>query len=141
MSCCVENEVGLIFFKDLIDPEIITHRSDKRCKIELAAVFHDKLLLYLIGAVLVNINYDDLFRLILCDLAHKLRTDASAAAGNKAGLSPDEVLYVLVVEFYRLSSEKVLDLDVVYLVYHQLVLVVEDHIADERYYLYGDSCL
>ena len=126
----MENYLRLVLFKYLIYTVIITNRSNKCNEIEVAAVFHDKLLLYLIGIVFVYINDYYLLWVIFSDLTHKLGTDASAAACYHTYLAVDEVLDILVVEFDRIASEKLFYLYIVYLS-EQCCRIIKDKSTDK----------
>ena len=106
----MENNIRFVALIDLVHAEVITYRSNKCDKIQTVAVFLNKLLLYLISIVLIDINDYHLFRLILGDLPNKLRADRSASACYHAYLVMNKFLDVLIVEFNRVTPKKLLSL-------------------------------
>ena len=141
MCSRMENNIRLICFKDLIHTEIITYRCNKSNEIKLIAIFHFQLLLDLISIVLIYINDYNSLRRIFCYLTNKLRTYTSASACYHADLSTNEVSDICIVEFYRITTEKIFNSDVSYLINDSLVLIIKNKISDKWNYLYRNFCI
>ena len=111
---CMVDDIRPVFAENPVDPLHIPDRSDQNHKIQLR-VCTLQLLLDVIGAVLIDINDDQLSRAMSRDLTAQLRSDGAASSGDTDHLS----LYIaddrINIDLHRISSEKVLHLNIVQL--------------------------
>ena len=99
----VEHHVGLVFFEDSVHALVIAHACNERHQVQGAAVFHHHFLLDFVGIVLVNIDNDQLFGGVFCNLSYKFAADRATATRNHADLALDKVADILVVELDRFT--------------------------------------
>ena len=109
----VVDDVGLVFLEHAEDPAAVPDRTDEHHEIEVRVLFL-QFELHGVGVVLVYVEYDELLRRVVGDLAAELAADRSAAARDEDGLAGDEPEDLLHVGDYRLAAEQVLDLDVLH---------------------------
>ena len=111
---CMVDDIRPVFAENPVDPLHIPDRSNQNHKIKLR-VFTLQLLLDVIGAVLIDINDDQLSRAMSRDLTAQLRSDGAASAGDTDHLS----LYIaddrINIDLHRISSEEILHLNIVQL--------------------------
>ena len=127
-------DLRLVPAHDLIHPVIVPDRGNQRYKIQTVPILHFQLLLNIIGIIFVNIHNDNLPGLIPCNLAHQLRADGPAAAGNHTDLSADECPDILIVELNGLPSQQILHPDVMDLA--QQAAFLKDQLADKGHNLH-----
>ena len=74
MRRCVIYNVGLVLFKDLIDPAAVAHRTDEDFQLQIR-LFVSQLQLNGVSIVFVNIKDDKLLRLMGRNLTAQLTAD------------------------------------------------------------------
>ena len=141
----MEHHVGLVFFEDSVHALVVAHACNERHQVQRIAVFHHHFLLDFVGIVFVDVDYDQLLGVVLCNLAHQFRANRAAATCHQANLPFDEPANVLVVERDRFSPQKVFDLDVANDARKAHPLLGVKGIAqgrtDERQHLHGEPRL
>lgn len=90
-------------FEDILDSLRVTHRRDEHDEVQLR-IFPDQLLLDLISVVLIDIDNDQLFRLMTGDLPAQLTSDGPATAGDQYDLILHIVQDFFRIDLYRISA-------------------------------------
>ena len=103
MGCRMVDNVRTISAEDILDTLGITDRSDQHYQIQ-CRIFTDQLLLDRIGVVLIDIDDDQLFRLMSCNLSAQLASDGPAATSNQYDLIPHIVQDFFCINLYGISS-------------------------------------
>ena len=111
MCGCMEDHVRLVLLHHTADAVRVPAGADEGHEVQLR-VLHEELLLDAVSIVLVNVEDDELLRLVACDLTAELRADRSATAGDEDGLSLDHAEDFFVVDLDRFTAEEVEDVDV-----------------------------
>ena len=107
----MEDHVRLVLLHHAADTVRVPAGADERHEVQLR-MLHDKFLLDTVSIVLVDVEDDELLRLVTCDLAAELGADGSATAGDEDGLPLDHAEDFFVVDLDRFTTEKVEDVDV-----------------------------
>ena len=107
----VENHIGMERLKNFIHAEVVANACNKRHEIQAFAILHRKLLLDFVGIIFVDIDNDNLLRIVLRNLAHEFRAYASSRTRNQNCLAGQILLYLLEGYLDLLASEKVFDSD------------------------------
>ncbi|CDA99966.1 unknown [Firmicutes bacterium CAG:65] len=81
MGCRMVDDVRTISAEDILDAFRIADRGDQHYQIQ-CRILTDQLLLDRIGIVLIDIDDDQLFRLMTGDLPAQLAADGPAATGD-----------------------------------------------------------
>ena len=71
MCCSMEYDIRFILLHYRIDPVCISYRTDESNQIKFIFIFTEKFLLDLISIVLINIEYNELLRIVRSDLTAK----------------------------------------------------------------------
>ena len=103
MGCCMVDDVRTISAEDILDAFRIAYRSDQHYQIQ-RRILTDQLLLDRIGVVLIDIDDDQLFRLMTGDLPAQLASDGSATTGDQYDLILHIVQDFFRIDLYRISS-------------------------------------
>ena len=103
----VINDLRPVFLKHLEHPPAVPHRSDQHRQLQLR-IFFLQLQLNRIGAVFIYVEDDQAFRPVGRNLAAKLRSDGSAAAGHQNGFPGNEFENLLQVRADRVAAQQVL---------------------------------
>ena len=111
MCGCMEDHVRLVLLHHAADTVRVPAGADEGHEVQLR-VLHEELLLDAVRIVLVNVEDDELLRLVACDLTAELRADRSATAGDEDGLPLDHAEDFFVVDLDRFTAEEVEDVDV-----------------------------
>ena len=119
----VIDDLWAIFLKDLEHAAAVADRADQRDQIQIGMCFF-QLILDVIGIVLIDIEDDKLFGIVIGDLPAEFRADGAAAAGDQDDLAADEVEDLLHLRLDGLTPQQVLDRD-------GLQLVDSDFAADQ----------
>lgn len=107
----MEDHVRLILLHHAADSVRVPARSDERHEVQLR-VLHEELLLDAVRVVLVDVEDDELLRLVTRDLTAELGADRSATAGDEDSLSLDHAEDFFVVDLDWFTTEEVEDVDV-----------------------------
>lgn len=107
----MENHVRLILLHHAADAVRVPAGADEGHEVQLR-VLHEELLLDAVRIVLVNVEDDELLRLVACDLTAELGADGSATASDEDGLPLDHAEDFFVVDLDRFTAEEVEDVDV-----------------------------
>ena len=107
----MEDHVRLILLHHTADTVGVPAGADEGHEVQLR-VLHDELLLDAVRVVLIDVEDDELLRLVACDLTAELRADRSATAGDEDGLPLDHTEDFFVVDLDRFTTEEVEDVDV-----------------------------
>ena len=107
----MEDHVRLILLHHAADTVRVPAGADQGHEVQLR-VLHEELLLDAVRVVLVDVEDDELLRLVARDLAAELRADRSATAGDEDGLPLDHAEDFFVVDLDRFPTEEVEDVDV-----------------------------
>ena len=111
MCSRMEDHVRLVLLHHTADTVGVPAGADEGHEVQLR-VLHEELLLDAVSIVLVNVEDDELLRLVACDLTAELRADRSATAGDEDGLPLDHTEDFFVVDLDRFTTEEVEDVDV-----------------------------
>ena len=111
MCGCMEDHVRFILLHHTADTVRVPAGADQGHEVQLR-VLHEELLLDAVGIVLVDVEDNELLRLVTCDLAAELGADGSATAGDEDGLPLDHAEDFFVVDLDRFTTEEVEDVDV-----------------------------
>ncbi len=111
MCGCMEDHVRLILLHHTADTVRVSAGADEGHEVQLR-VLHEELLLDAVRVVLIDVEDDELLRLVACDLTAELGSDGSATAGDEDGLSLDHTEDFFVVDLDRFTTEEVEDVDV-----------------------------
>ena len=131
VRCCMVHDLRPVRFEDILDPLLVPHRSDQYFQIKVRIVLL-QLQLYLIGIVLIDIDDDQLLRVMQGDLPADLASDGAAPAGHKDDLAADVSVDLFHMQVHRLPSQQVFDTDVPE---HGDVDLLVDHLVDARQHL------
>lgn len=107
----MEDHVRLILLHHTADTVRVSAGADEGHEVQLR-VLHDELLLDAVRVVLIDVEDNELLRLVACDLTAELGADRSATAGDEDGLPLDHAEDFFVVDFDRLTTEEIEDVDV-----------------------------
>ena len=107
----VEDHVRFVLLHHTADTVGVSAGADEGHEVQLR-VLHDELLLDAVRVILVDVEDDELLRLVACDLTAELGSDGSATAGDEDGLPLDHTEDFFVVDLDRFATEKVEDVDV-----------------------------
>ena len=107
----MEDHVRLVLLHHAADAVRVPTGADEGHEVQLR-VLHDELLLDAVCVVLIDVEDDELLRLVACDLTAELRADRSATAGDEDGLPLDHAEDFFVVDLDRFTTEEVEDVDV-----------------------------
>ena len=110
MGCGVIDDLRAVFLEDLEHPSAVADRTDEGHQVQLGMRFF-QLILDVIGVVLVDIENDELFGVVIGDLPTELRADGTAAARDQDDLAADEVKDLLHLRLDGLAPQQVLDRD------------------------------
>ena len=121
----VIDDLGMILLKDLEDTPAVADGADQDHKVQVRILFA-QFQLDGVGVVFVDIEDDELLRVMARDLAAELRADAPATAGDEDDLSVNKVEYLAQIRRNGFAAQKVLDGDVPEfrdrdLIVHQLI--------------------
>ena len=111
MCSRMEDHVRLILLHHTADTVRVPAGADEGHEVQLR-VLHDELLLDAVRVVLIDVEDDELLRLVACDLTAEFRADRSATAGDEDGLPLDHTEDFFVVDLDRFTTEEVEDVDV-----------------------------
>ena len=111
VSRCMENHVRLILLHHAADTVRVPAGADEGHEVQLR-VLHEELLLDAVRVILIDVEDDELLRLVACDLTAELRADRSATAGDEDGLPLDHAEDFFVVDLDRFTAEEVEYVDV-----------------------------
>ena len=103
MGCRMVDDVRTISAEDILDSLRITYRSDQHHQIQ-CRILADQFLLDFIGIILINIYYDQLFRLVSGNLPAQLASDGPAATGDQYDLILHIVQDFFRIDLYRISA-------------------------------------
>ena len=125
MGSGVVDNLGMVLLKDLEDTAAVADGADQGHKVQVRILF-PQFQLDGVGVVFIDIEDDELLRMMTGHLAAELRADASPTACDEDNLAVDEVINFMKVRGNGLASQKVLDGDVPEfrdrdLVIHQLI--------------------
>ena len=107
----VINNLGMVLLKDLEHAAAVADGTDQGYEVEVRILLA-QLQLDGVGVVFVDIENDQLLRVMSGHLAAELRADGPAAAGDEDDLAVDEVIDLVKVGGDGLAPQKVLDGDV-----------------------------
>ncbi len=111
MCGCMEDHVRLILLHHTADTVGVPAGADEGHEVQLR-VLHEEFLLDAVRVVLIDVEDDELLRLVACDLTAELRADRSTTAGDEDGLPLDHTEDFFVVDLDRFTTEEVEDIDV-----------------------------
>ena len=111
----VEHHIRAVEIKERIEPIGIPNRAYLDVERQSVAKGALKLLLYIVGIVLVNIEDNEPFRGEPSDLTADLASDRASAAGDEHRFVRIVALYEGVVYLYAVAEEQVLYSDIVHL--------------------------
>ena len=74
MRGCMKDHVRLVLLHHTADTVRVPAGADEGHEVQLR-VLHEELLLDAVGVVLIDVEDDELLRLVACDLAAELRAD------------------------------------------------------------------
>ena len=111
MCSRMEDHVRLVLLHHTADTVGIPAGADEGHEVQLR-VLHDELLLDAVRVVLIDVEDDELLRLVACDLTTELRADGAATAGDEDVLPLDHAEDFFVVDLDRFTTEEVEDVDV-----------------------------
>ena len=97
MGRCMVDDVRTISAEDILDAFRIADRSDQHYQIQ-CRIFTDQFLLDRIGVVLIDIDDDQLLRLMTGDLPAEFTSDGSTTTGDQYDL----ILHI-VQDFFRIN--------------------------------------
>ena len=109
---CMEYDFWMVSFENLVHTEIVSDTCDEGHKVQRTSIFHDQFLLDIVGVVFVDIDNDNLFRIVLCYLSNKFTSDATATTGHHANFLFDICTNVLVVELDGVTTKQVFNFNV-----------------------------
>ena len=104
----VIDDLGMVLFKDLEDTPAVADGADQDHEVQIRILF-PQLQLDGIGVVFVDIEDDELLRVVPGDLAAELRADAPPAAGDEDDLAVNKIEYLTQIRRNRLAPQEVLD--------------------------------
>jgi len=107
----VIDDLGMVLLKNLEHAAAVADGADEGHEVEIRILL-SQLQLDGVGVVFVDIENDQLLRVVPRDLAAELRTDAPAAARDEDDLAVDEVIDLVKIGGDGLAAQKVLDGDV-----------------------------
>ena len=111
MCSRMEDHVRLVLLHHTADTVGVPAGADEGHEVQLW-VLHEELLLDAVRVVLIDVEDDELLRLVACDLTAELRADRSATAGDEDGLPLDHAEDFFVVDLDRFTTEEVEDVDI-----------------------------
>ena len=124
-------DIRMVCLENILDALLITHRCDQRLQIEFRIILL-QFKLYIISIVFIDINNDQLFRIMKRHLTADLASDGTASAGHNDHFAGDVISDLLHMKIHRLSSKEILD---TYIPQHRDVDLLIDHLVDARQYL------
>lgn len=107
----MEDHVRLVLLHHAADTVGVPAGADEGHEVQLR-VLHEELLLDAVRVILVDVEDNELLRLVACDLTAKLGADGSATAGDEDGLPLDHAEDFFVVDLDRFTTEEVEDVDI-----------------------------
>ena len=121
----VIDDLGMILFKNLEDAAAVADGADEGHEVQIRILL-SQFQLDGIRVVLIDIEDNELLRVVASDLAAELRADTSPTAGDEDDLAVDELEYLAQIRRDGFAPQKVLDGDVSEfrdrnLVIHQLI--------------------
>ena len=105
----MKDKLGMISFKDVIHPPVVPDGSDEHQKVQIRMLF-DQLVLNIIGIVFIDIQNDQLFRMMEGQLTADLASDGAAPAGDQDHLALDIIHDLLHLQLHRIPAQQILDL-------------------------------
>ena len=108
---CMEDHIRLILLHHTADTVRVSAGADERHEVQLR-VLHEELLLDAVSIVLIDVEDDELLRLVACDLTAELGADRSATTGDEDRLPLDHAEDFFIVDLDRFTTEEVEDVDV-----------------------------
>ncbi len=81
------DDIWAVSAEDILDTLCITYRGNQYYQIQ-CRILADQFLLDFIGIILINVYYDQLFRLMSGNLPAQLAADGPAATGDQYDLIP-----------------------------------------------------
>ena len=109
----VVDDLRVVVLKEFKHPPAVADRPDQDLQIEIR-IFLAQFKLDLISVVFVDIKNDELSGVVGCDLAAELTADGSAATGDEDSFSIYKGKDLFHVRLHRLTSQKILDRDVLH---------------------------
>ena len=113
MGRSVIDDLRPVFGKHLEHAAAVADGSDKRHEVQVR-IRVAELVLDVIGVVFIDVEDDELLRVMRRDLAAELRADASAAAGDEDGFPAYEVIDLFHLGTDLVPAEKVLDRNILH---------------------------
>jgi len=107
----VVDNLGMVLLKDLEDTAAVADGADQGHKVQVRILF-PQFQLDGVGVVFIDIEDDELLRMMTGHLAAEFRADASPTACDEDNLAVDEVINFMKVRGDGLTSQKVLDGDI-----------------------------
>ena len=108
----VDDNLRMVFPENPLQRLHVGDGANFNPQIQPVAIEDFQLLLHIVGAILVNIEDDDLPRLHLCQLPAQLRADGPAAAGDENHLATVIRLCFFIHDHPRLAEQKLLNVEV-----------------------------
>ena len=105
----VEHHVGLVGIEQQLQPPGIPDGADLCAEGQIPAVLVQQLLLDVVGVVLVNIEDDQPFGMVLDDLAAQLAADGAAATGDQHGTPGQQARHGGNVQLNGIPAQQILD--------------------------------
>ena len=106
------DDIRTVLVENPVDALLIPDRCNQHHQIQIR-IFAAQLLLHVIRAVLIDINQNQLPRMMSRNLPAKLRADGAAAAGDTDHLSLHIADDGIQIDLHRVPSQKVLHLNIV----------------------------
>ena len=102
-------DVRAISLEDAIDALFISHRSDEHRKIQFR-VLAKQLLLDIISIIFVDIQDNQLFRMVCRNLPAQFAADGAAASGDEDDFTTDMIQHFFGIDPDRFSAQQVFDI-------------------------------
>ena len=102
------DQIRMILLEDPIDARGVSHGADQHEQIQLRMPAPE-LKLQRVGVVFVNVEDDQLLRLLLRRLTAELAADAAAAARDEHGLAGDVAGDLVEIDLHDVAAEQILD--------------------------------
>ena len=112
VGCSVNHNLGMIRFKYSLQSRLIRDGQNLNLDRHFSTVGDAKFLLHIIGAVLIDIQQDQLLGLHLSQLTAQLRADRATAASDQNDLTPIILRGSCIVDYNGLAEQQLLDVEV-----------------------------
>ena len=109
MCSCMIHDIRSICLENAVDTLFVTHGCDQYHQIQLR-ILADQLLLDVVGIIFINIQDDQLLRMMGCQLSAQFTSDGTAASGHQYHLAADMSQHFFRIDTDRLSAQQILDL-------------------------------